>query len=105
MTNLLKMMKQAGSMRREMKRIQEELARRKVEAESPDGMVKVVARGDMSIQSIDIDPTMIDRDASDRLEELVKQAVNGALQKAKKDAGSEMSKLTAGMGVGDLLGI
>jgi len=102
MANMLKMMKQAASMQKEMKRIQKDLARQTVEFTNAG--VTVQARGDMSIEQIDIDEKVLDGANPQKLGKQIKMAVNGALAAAKKKAGSEMSKLTAGSGLGDLLG-
>ena len=104
MANIFNMVKQAASMKKEMKNIQENLSKQKVEYSAGGGKVNVVARGDMSIESITIDPLSIDPEKADRLHELIVTGVNGALKAAKKKAGSEMSKLAGGMGLGDLMG-
>ena len=102
MANMFKMMKEAVSMQRQMKQIQKELERQTIDFES--GGVKVVARGDMSIAGITIDPAIVDPSKKVKLESLVTSAVNGALSAAKKQAGAAMSKLTEGTGLGSLLG-
>jgi DNA-binding YbaB/EbfC family protein len=105
MTNLLKMVQQAASMRREMKQIEKELGSRSVETSSAGGQIKVVVRGDMSVASIKIDPAAIDPGRVDRLEKSLVSAVNDALEKAKREAAQAMTKLTGGMGIQDLLGM
>lgn len=102
MANMFQMMKQAVSMQREMKQVQKELARQSVEFTS--GGIKVVAKGDMTIASISIEPHLIDPAKAVKLEGLIASAINGALGAAKKQAGEAMSKLTEGMGLGGLLG-
>ena len=104
MANIFNMVKKAASMKKEMKTIQDSLVKQQVEYSAGGGKVKVVARGDMSIESITIDPLSINPDKADRLEELLVAGINGALKAAKKKAGSEMSKLAGGMGLGDLMG-
>lgn len=96
--NMMKMMKEAGSMKKEMKQLQRELENKTVEYSARGGKITVVARGDMSIQSIKIDPQSIAPDRAEKLEELIVTGVNGALKAAKKKAGAEMSKMTGGMG-------
>jgi len=103
MANILKMVKQAASMQKEIKSIQKDLARKTVEF-TGGGLVTVVARGDMSIDSIKIDPKLVNSSDTGRIEDLVVSAVNGALQVAKKQAESEMSKLAGGLGLGDIFG-
>ena len=97
MANMMEMMKQAATMRKEMKRIQKELARKTVEFSN--GGVSVVARGDMSIQGVTINPETVDLSDANRLARQITTAVNGALSAAKKQAGSEMSQLTSGLGL------
>jgi len=101
--SLLKMVKQAAAMRREMNELQGELEKKTVEYTISGGKVKVVARGDMTIDSITIDPQSVDPSNVARLQELLVNAVNGALKAAKKKAGSEMSKMAGSMGLGNLL--
>ncbi|MDP6524710.1 MAG: YbaB/EbfC family nucleoid-associated protein [Kiritimatiellia bacterium] len=102
MANVLKMMKQAASMQKEMKRIQKELAKQTVEFTNAG--VTVLTRGDMTVESIDIDARVLEGANPEKLGKQITMAVNGALSAAKKKAGGEMSKLTAGSGLGDLLG-
>lgn len=100
--NIMKMMHKAASMKKEMKKIQKELESKTFEYS--DDKVSVAARGDISVKSIKIDPSLIDPAKPENLEKMVLSAVNGALSAAKEDAGKEMAKLTSGMGMGDLLG-
>ncbi|MDI6773916.1 MAG: YbaB/EbfC family nucleoid-associated protein [Verrucomicrobiota bacterium] len=101
--NVLKMMQQAATMRREMREIQAELEKKTVEYSVSGGRVKVVARGDMSIESIAIDPQSVDPANVARLQELLVAGVNGALKAAKKKAGGEMSKMAGALGLGNLI--
>ena len=101
MANLVQMMKQAASMRKELKQMQRDLSRRTVEFAS--GGVSVVASGDMSVKSIQIDAAMLEGAKADDLARQVVTAVNGALSAAKKQAGSEMSKLTGALGLPGML--
>lgn len=100
--NIMKMMQKAASMKKEMKKIQKELESKTFEYSNDK--VSVAARGDISVKSIKIDPSLIDPAKPENLEKMVLSAVNGALSAAKEDAGKEMAKLTSGMGMGDLLG-
>ncbi len=104
MANMFEMIKQAASMKKEMGKIQKDLERKTVDYSHAGGKIEVVARGDMTIQSIRIDPVSIDPDKAARLEELIAGAINGALKTAKKEAAKEMSKMTGGMGLDGLLG-
>lgn len=97
--NMMKMMKQAAAMQKNMEKLQAELAERTVEFSSGGGMVTAVARGDQSIASLKIDPKVVDPQDVEMLEDLVLSAVDGALKAARDMAGAEMGKLTAGLGI------
>ncbi len=98
MAKAMKMMQQAVGMRKQMKKMQKELEKKTVEVKSNNGKVLVTARGDMSIRSIDIDPSALEELKLERLEKILVTTVNAALNGAKKAAGSEMSKMQGGMG-------
>lgn len=104
MAGMFEMMKQAMTMQRELKNVQKALAKQTVEYVGKGGYVKVLARCDMTIESMKIDPQLLNVNDTRKLEESVTAAVNGALHTAKEKAGKEMSKLTAGMGLPDMLG-
>ncbi|MBM4143308.1 MAG: YbaB/EbfC family nucleoid-associated protein [Lentisphaerae bacterium] len=105
MANFMQMIKQATSLQRDMKKVQKELASRTVEYDAAGGRVRVVARGDLSVASIDIAPEYVESAARANLGRDLAAAVNGALAAAKKEAGREMAKITSGLGLpADLLG-
>ena len=95
--NIMKMMKQAADMQKNMEKMQAELADRPVEFSSGGGMVTVTARGDMSVEKIKIDPRAVDPSDVEMLEDLVLAAVDGALKAARDLVATEMQKVTAGL--------
>ena len=99
MANMMKLMKQATAMQKNMEKMQAEMAEKTVEFSAGGGMVHVTAKCDTSIQSIKIDPKVVDPDDVEMLEDLVFSAVDGALKKAKETMGNEMAKLTKGLGL------
>jgi len=99
MTNMLKMIKDAVSAQNNLKKIQNELQRKTVEYSSAGGEVRVTARGDASVVSIKIDPSAVAPNRTDKLEKVILEAVNGALEEAKKMSAEHMQKLMADMGL------
>jgi DNA-binding YbaB/EbfC family protein len=97
MAGLGKFLKQAQKMQAEMTRVQEELAKREVEASAGGGAVKATARCDGTIVSVKIDPKVVDPKDVEMLEDLILGAVTNALQSAKKTQDEELGKVTAGM--------
>lgn len=98
MSSIGKLMKQAARMQQQMEQVQAELANRTVEASS-GGAVKVVAKCDGTLQSIQIDPSALNPDDAQVLEDMILTAANQALTQAKEISNAEMGKLTAGMGL------
>jgi len=97
--NMMKMMKQAADLQKNMKKKQEELAATEVQFTAGGGMVTATATCDMKIKSISINPEAVDPDDVEMLEDLVFTAVDGALNSARETMSNEMGKLTQGMGL------
>ncbi len=97
--DIQKLMKQAQEMQAGMQKTQEELAAKTVEASVGGGKVTVVATGAGDIQSIAIDPSVVDPSDVEFLEQLILSGVQEAATKGKEMAAKEMSKLTGGMGL------
>ena len=91
------MMKQVQQMQAKMEQIQAELEKSEVEATAGGGMVKVVANGRHEIQSITIDPEVVDKDDVEMLQDLVVAAVNQAHQKVQELQAEQMAGLTGGL--------
>ena len=93
----LSMIKQAFELKSKLEKTQKELGKMRVEAESGDGAVKVIASGRQQILSIKISPAAIDSNKPDKLEKLVLTAVTEALDKSKKLADKHLGELTGGI--------
>jgi len=82
-----------------MAKAQEELADKTVEASVGGGKVTVIATGSGDVQSVKIDPSVIDPEDAEFLEDLVLKGVQEAIAKGKEMAAGEMGKLTGGMNI------
>ncbi len=91
------LLRQAQVMQKKIAKAQEELATKTVEAASGGGMVTVVCNGSQEIQSVKIDPSVVDPNDVTMLEDLVLAGVNEALKKSKEMVEVEMGGLTGGM--------
>ncbi len=96
MSSIGKLMKQAARMQQQMEQIQNDLAKRTVEATSGGGAVKVVAKCDGSIASIKIDPQAVNPADAQLLEDMILTAANQALGQAKEISTADMGTVTAG---------
>jgi DNA-binding YbaB/EbfC family protein len=96
--NMQQMLKQVQKMQAEMVAAQESLKDERVEASAGGGMVKVVATGELAIESITIDPAAVDPEDVEMLQDTVLAAVNQALTSAQELAASKMGGVTGGLG-------
>jgi DNA-binding YbaB/EbfC family protein len=99
MSGLGKLMKQAARMQQQVEQVQNDLARRTVEATSGGGAVKVVAKCDGTIASIKIDPQALSPADAQLVEDMILTATNQALTQAKEISTAEMGKVTAGFSI------
>ena len=77
--NISELFQQAQQLQEKLKTVQDEAARKTVEAESGGGMVKVIADGSMRIRRITVEPSLIAANDKPMMEDLIVVAVNDAL--------------------------
>ena len=94
MGNLLK---QAQEMQARITKVQEELAQKTVDGSAGGGMVQVTVNGQLNVNSVKIEPSVINAEEKEMLEDLILAAVNDAMRKARDLASTEMSKITGGL--------
>ncbi|MFH1220583.1 MAG: YbaB/EbfC family nucleoid-associated protein [Candidatus Eisenbacteria bacterium] len=97
------LLRQAEKLQTELKRAQDQLADRTVEASAGGGMVTVVSNGKQEIVSIKIDPEVVSRDDVEMLQDLIVAAVNEARMRAQEMMMTEISKITGGMNLPGLM--
>ena len=95
--------KQAQEIQAKMAQIQEDLARRTVEASAGGGMVRVTVNGQFVLSSIKVDPTVVNPQEREMLEDLILAAVNEGLRRAREMVSEEMSKVTGGFKIPGLM--
>lgn len=96
--NFGKLLKQAQKMQQEMAKIQEELAQAKVEGTAGGGVVKVVVSGAQEPLAVKIDPSAVDPQDVEMLEDLVLAALREAMERAKALAAEKLGAVTGGLG-------
>ena len=79
--NMQAMMKQAQKMQQDAMRAKEELDNTVFEGSASGGLVKVEINGAYEMQSVKIDPSVVDADDVEMLEDLVVAAYNDAKTK------------------------
>ncbi len=99
MGNMSGMMKKVQKLQTEMKKMQEELKKKTIDVSAGGGAVKIVMNGEKQVQSLTIDPSAVDPEDVEMLQDLISAAFNEALKKVDDMMASEMGKLTGGLGL------
>ena len=96
--NQMNMMKQAQKMQQELLKVQQELEAAKYEFTAGGGAVKAVMLGTRQLESIEIDPEVVDPEDVEMLQDMILAAVNGAIKASDDSTSQAMGKLHGGMG-------
>lgn len=97
MASFAQMLKQAQKLQKDMEVAQAEIAEMQVEGSAGGGVVKVILTGDKKVVDITIAPEVMDD--VEMLQDLLKIAMNEAVEKAAELSESRMGGLTNGMSV------
>ena len=96
-------MKQVQEMQAKLAEIEEELEHEIVEGTAGGGMVTVVANGRQEIQSIKIEPDLLNPEEFDMLQDMIVAATNQALESSRERRAEKISQLTGGLKVPGLM--
>ncbi len=105
--NLMNIMKQVQNAQKRAETAQKELAALEITGESAGGHVKVMLDGQGKFQSIKIspeainpeNPSSVDSETIEMLEDLISSAMNQASEKASKEMAERMKKITGGISI------
>jgi|SRR5690554_951106 DNA-binding YbaB/EbfC family protein len=97
MGNMQSMMKKMQKMQKEMLQAQEELNAKQFEGTAGGGMVKVTLNGERKILDVNLDPSVVDPEDVEMLQDLIIVATNDALKKVEEETQSKMGKFTQGL--------
>jgi len=97
--NLGGVLKQAMEVKGKVEAIKDGLADERIEASAGGGMVKVVLNGRFEVESISIDPEIIDKDDPEMLETMIRAAINEGVRKAQELVKQKMTEVTAGIDI------
>lgn len=96
-------MKMIQQMQTRLEKMQRELAETVVEGSAGGGVVKARVTGAREFQGITIDPSVVDPEDVDVLEDLVTVAIQDAMNRAATMAEEKMGALTGGMKIPGLM--
>lgn len=105
--NIMQMMKQAQSLQQKLKDTQAELARTEITGEAASGAVVVTCDGQGKFKSIKLkpeainaeNPSSVDADTIEMLEDIISSAIQQASDKAAKEMESKMKAVTGGINI------
>ena len=89
---LLGAIKDMGKIQEEMKESAKKLRENIYEGAAGGGLVAVKATGDLQLNSVSIDASLFAEKDADLIQELIVEAANAALKKARDDAAETMQK-------------
>ena len=92
------LMKQAQKMQQDMLAAQAELAEAEVTGTAGGGLVSATVSGSGELRTVTIDPSVVDPDDVETLQDLVVAAVRDANRAAQELASERMGPLTQGLG-------
>lgn len=95
--NMQALLKQAQKMQKELADTESQLNELTYEASLGGGVVKVVVKGSMEIERIELDDSIIDKDNKEDLQDMIRAALNSALEAATKDKENRMNAVTGGV--------
>lgn len=102
------MLAQMQQMQQQMAEAQEALANETVTVTAGGGAISVVITGHQRVQSIEINPELIDPDEVELLQDMLVAAVNAAIEQSQAMSAERMEGITGSLGLGggldDLLG-
>ena len=95
--NINALMQQAQKMQKDMEKAQKQLESTLFEVEYAGGAIKISIYGSRKIEKIDIDKDAIDPEDKEMLEDMLKIAINEAMEKIDNEQAKIQAKMTSGM--------
>ena len=105
LANLGALVKQAQEMGGKMQAIQEELKAKRVTGHAGGGLVEVDANGLGEVLAVRIDPSLVEKNEREMIEDLLPAAVNAVQAKAKQLHAEALQGLAGGLPIGNFADI
>ncbi|MEM8608390.1 MAG: YbaB/EbfC family nucleoid-associated protein [Myxococcota bacterium] len=93
------LMRQANRMQRKVEKRREELKEETFEASAGNDKVVAVANGTPELVEVRVDPSLLNDEDLEMVQDLVVAAANAALTKARDHIESEIEKITGGLNI------
>jgi DNA-binding YbaB/EbfC family protein len=100
LANFGALVKQAQEMGGKMQAIQDELKAKRVTGQAGGGLIEVDTNGLGEVLAVRIDPSLIEKNEREMIEDLLPSAVNAAQTKAKQMHAEALQGLAGGLPIG-----
>lgn len=98
------LMAQVQEMQQQMAAQQQALADETVTVSAGGGMITIVITGHQRVQSIEINPEVVDPEEVELLQDMLVAGINAAIEQSQAMAAERMEGLTGGLDLNSLLG-
>ena len=99
MNNMSQLMKQAKAMQEKMAEMQKKIEETEIEGSSGGGVVKIVMNGKHEVKNLFIDPSIVNSDEKEVLEDLIIAALNDVNKKIAENTNDQLGSISGGMGL------
>ena len=99
MNNMSQIMKQAKAMQEKMAEMQKKIEETEIEGSSGGGAVKIVMNGKHEVKNLFIDPSIVNSDEKEVLEDLIIAALNDVNKKIAENTYDQLGSISGGMGL------
>ena len=94
-----KLMQQAQAMQKELEKMSDKIKDTEYEGSASNGLVKVTINGENRVLSVSIDPSILNPDDKEMIEDLIVIAVNDAVDKADEEKREKYGGMASAMGL------
>jgi DNA-binding YbaB/EbfC family protein len=93
------MLRKLQGLQKDLRKAQKEIDAMTITATAAGGAVTAVVSGNRRLQSIIIQPEVVNPDGVERLQDLIVAAVNQGLEQLEKEVADKMNAATGGLGL------
>ncbi|MBR0418748.1 MAG: YbaB/EbfC family nucleoid-associated protein [Erysipelotrichaceae bacterium] len=94
-----KLMQQAQAMQKELEKANEQINATEFEGSASNGLVKVTINGENKVLAVNIDPSILNPEDKEMIEDLIMIAVNDAIDKADELKKDRFGSMASAMGL------
>ena len=99
MNNMSQIMKQAKAMQEKMAEMQKKIEETEIEGSSGGGAVKIVMNGKHEVKNLFLDPSIVNSNEKEVLEDLIIAALNDVNKKIAENTNDQLGSISGGMGL------